>query len=260
MATSPAVSLDAVLALKFGIGAVVMRGAGCTINDMWDRDIDREVTRTRGRPLASGEVSMGQAATFLGAQLSVGLAILSTFDTYTVLLASSSLVLVATYPLAKRLVGYPQAVLGLTFNWGALVGWAAVQGDISLSAVPTVGSLYAGCFFWTMLYDTIYAHQDKQDDILVGVKSSALSIGEKDAKKWLGVFGALCTLCFGATGYAMDAHWPYYCGVAMSGTHMAWQIATVRLDDRGDLSRKFKSNTWIGALMLSGILASRVIG
>ena len=156
---------DASLCALFGLGAFAMRGAGCTVNDLWDRDIDRQVERTRLRPLASGAIGVPQALGFLGAQCTVGLGVLLALPPYAVGLSFVSVPLVGLYPLAKRVTNWPQAVLGLTFNWGALVGWAAVHGACDWSVVLP---LYAGGFWWTLLYDTIYAHQDKRDDAKVG--------------------------------------------------------------------------------------------
>ena len=259
MASTPSHPADPWLCAKFAMGAYVMRGAGCVVNDMLDRDIDKKVARTRRRPLAAGTISMTQATLFLGSQLGIGLAVLTSMNDYTIALASSSLVLVGTYPLAKRFVNCPQAVLGLTFNWGALVGWAAVRGEIAISDVPTVSLLYGGCFFWTMMYDTLYAHQDKNDDIKVGVKSSALWFGDENAKAWLGAFAALSASCWSLSGYTLDASWPYYAGVLGSTCHMAWQIHTADLNNAENLGARFKSNTIVGAIMFSGICANNYL-
>ncbi|MCU1386612.1 MAG: 4-hydroxybenzoate octaprenyltransferase, partial [Acidobacteria bacterium] len=169
--------------ILFGIGAVVMRGAGCTFNDIIDRDIDAQVARTRGRPIPSGAVTTRQAAALLVALCLVGLAILLQLNWFAVGLGAASLLLVAGYPFMKRITWWPQAWLGITFNWGVPFGFAAETGGLTLAAYL----FYAGCFFWTLGYDTIYAHQDKEDDILIGVKSSALFLGHK-SKPWLYVF------------------------------------------------------------------------
>lgn len=166
---------DVALCALFGVGAFAMRGAGCTINDLWDRDIDRQVERTASRPLASGALSVAQAIGFLGVQCTAGLGVLLALPPYAVGLSFASVPLVAAYPLAKRITDWPQAILGLTFNWGALVGWAAVHGECHWVAVLP---LYASGIGWTLLYDTIYAHQDKADDARVGVRSTALRLGD----------------------------------------------------------------------------------
>src|SRR5882757_7029596 len=168
-----------------GIGAVVMRGAGCTYNDIVDREYDARVTRTRGRPIPSGAVSVKQAWAFAIGQGLIGFLILIMFNRFAILLGASSLVLVVCYPFMKRITWWPQAWLGLTFNWGVLFGYAAATGALA----PSAGLFYAGCFCWTLGYDTIYAHQDKEDDILIGVKSSAIRLGAA-SKPWLYAFYA----------------------------------------------------------------------
>ena len=161
-------------ALLFLVGAIVMRGAGCTLNDIVDRNYDGRVARTKGRPIPSGRVSVKQALIFLAAQALLGLAILLQFNSHTVVLAMTSLLIVAIYPFMKRITNWPQLVLGLAFNWGVLVGWSAVHG--SLSWPPVL--VYLGGIFWTLAYDTIYAHQDREDDVLIGVKSTAVHFGD----------------------------------------------------------------------------------
>ncbi|CAD6579696.1 MAG: Para-hydroxybenzoate--polyprenyltransferase, mitochondrial precursor (PHB:polyprenyltransferase), partial [Tremellales sp. Tagirdzhanova-0007] len=155
----------------FALGAVIMRGAGCTINDMWDRRLDSAVERTKTRPLARGDVSQLGALTLVGAQLAMGLGVLTQLNWYSIVLGASSLSIVVIYPLMKRITYYPQIVLGLAFNWGSLLGWSAVAGSVDW---PIVAPMYFGGVAWCIMYDTIYAHQDKKDDILVGVKSTAL--------------------------------------------------------------------------------------
>ena len=171
------------LMAAFLIGAVVMRGAGCVVNDIWDRDLDKMVERTRERPLASGAVSVKQAAAFLSLLLMIGAAILLSMNMLTIMLGLLSLPLIALYPAMKRITYWPQLFLGLTFNFGALMGWAAVTGE--LSAAPLF--LYLGGIFWTIGYDTIYAHQDKEDDALAGIKSTALKFGNR-SKLWVSGF------------------------------------------------------------------------
>eukprot|EP00124_Ichthyophonus_hoferi_P004619 Ihof_evm2s531 gene=Ihof_evmTU2s531 len=185
MAAAPGTLPNMGILAIFGVGALVMRGAGCTINDMWDRKIDQQVDRTRTRPLAANQISMKAAWAFLASQLTVGLGILCTLNPYSIALGASSMGLVVTYPLAKRFTWWPQMVLGLTFNWGALLGWAAVQGSCDWSVVLP---LYLAGVNWTLVYDTIYAHQDKKDDVMVGVKSTALRFGD-NSKIWLTGFG-----------------------------------------------------------------------
>lgn len=227
-----------------------MRGAGCTINDMWDRDIDRKVARTRNRPLTSGELTMLDATVFLGGQLGLGLMVLLQLNWYSVLLGASSMGLVVSYPLMKRFTHWPQLVLGLTFNWGALLGWSAVHGTCNWSAcVP----LYVAGISWTIIYDTIYAHQDKYDDILVGIKSTALMFGD-NTKIWLTGFGTTMISSLALTGVLCDQSWPYYVGVAFIGSHLARQIMTLDINDPKDCANKFLSNRRVGMVLFMGIV------
>ncbi|GHJ84338.1 hypothetical protein NliqN6_0740 [Naganishia liquefaciens] len=239
----------------FGTGAIIMRGAGCTINDMWDSKIDKAVDRTRNRPIARGDVSQFQALTFLGVQLSAGLAILTQLNWYSILLGASSLSLVVVYPLMKRITYYPQFVLGLAFNWGALLGWSAVAGSVDWSVA---GPLYAGGIAWCVLYDTIYAHQDKKDDILVNVKSTALRFGDHSRTVLSGLGTAFVSLLTYA-GYASGAGPLYYLISCMgAASHLTWQLRTVNFDDRKDCWDKFVSNGRLGGLVWVGMFADYV--
>jgi len=246
---------DFTLLATFGVGSLLLRGAGCTVNDLWDRDIDSKVARTRNRPIASGAISVPAAVLFLGAQLGLGLVVLLQLNDYSKILGASSLVLVGTYPAMKRISNWPQAFLGLTFNWGALLGWAAVHGSCDWGAVLP---LYASGVAWTLIYDTIYAHQDKSDDIKVGVKSTALHFGD-DTKKYLGAFAIAGTSALCASGLYNGLDWPFYLGVAIAASHLVWQISTVNLNDRIDCSAKFKSNSTYGALVFASIVAGKGI-
>ncbi len=236
--------------LLFAIGAVVMRGAGCTYNDIVDRDFDAKVARTALRPIPSGQVSVGQAIIFLVAQLAVGLLVLILLAMgrrFAILLGALSLVLVFTYPLMKRITYWPQAFLGLTFNWGALMGWAVVTGGLG----PLALLLYAGGVAWTLHYDTIYAHQDKEDDALVGVKSTAVMLGA-GTKRWLVGFSTATVLLFAlAIAYL---GWAAWIAVALVACHLAWQIIAVDLDDPADCLAKFRANRWIGWIVLAGVI------
>lgn len=238
----------------FAVGALVMRGAGCTINDIADRDIDKKVARTADRPITSGQVSVVQALAFLALQLGIGLAVLLQFNTYTVTLGAASLLLVALYPFAKRVTYWPQFVLGLTFNWGALVGWAAVTGGLEAPAVL----LYAAGLLWTMGYDTIYAHQDKEDDVLVGVKSTALKFGDA-TRPWLAAFyGGTITL-LAAAGVHAALHPVYFAGLAVAGLHLTWQVRSLDLDNAKVCLARFKSNRDFGLIVLAAIIAGRLL-
>jgi 4-hydroxybenzoate polyprenyltransferase len=241
------------LLILFGLGAVVMRGAGCTFNDIVDRNFDRQVARTAGRPIASGEVGVFAAIVFLGIQLLIGFFILLLLHPLAVGLGIGSLLLVATYPFMKRVTYWPQAFLGLTFNWGALMGYAAATGQISLAAV----TLYGAGIAWTMVYDTIYAHQDKEDDALIGVRSTALKFASR-TKWWLALFALVMlgflalTIFLGGLGRIA---WLAVAGVAI---HLFWQIAIVDIDNPADCLKKFRANRWLGWVVFAGILAGRI--
>ena len=238
----------------FAIGALVMRGAGCTVNDIADRDFDGKVARTAGRPIASGQVSVPQAFLFLALQLGIGLAVLLHFNPYTIALSAASLILVALYPFAKRVTYWPQFVLGLTFNWGALVGWTAVTGELALPAVV----LYAAGILWTLGYDTIYAHQDKEDDVLVGIKSTALKFGATTGR-WLTLFYGGTILLMAGSGYLAGLHWAFYAGLAAASLHLIWQVRTMDLDDAKNCLTRFKSNRDFGLIVLGAIVAGRIL-
>ncbi len=242
------------LAALFALGALVMRGAGCTYNDIVDRDFDARVARTATRPIPSGQVSLGQAIAFLAALLLAGLLVLLQFNAFAIGLGAASLALVFTYPFMKRVTYWPQAWLGLTFNWGALMGWAAVRGDLAWPPLL----LYAAGFFWTLGYDTIYAHQDKEDDALIGIKSTALKLGDR-TKPWLGFFWGAATLLLLAAGFSAGLAWPYYLGVAAVAAQLSWQGVQVDTEDPADCLAKFKSNRLVGWLLLAGILAAGAI-
>ena len=237
--------------LLFAVGALVMRGAGCTWNDITDREFDAKVARTATRPIPSGEVSVRGALIFLVAQMLLGLAVLVSFNSFAIAVGAASLLLIFPYPFMKRITWWPQAWLGLTFNWGALVGWAAVTG--SLSAAPLL--MYAAGFFWTLGYDTIYAHQDTEDDALIGVKSTARRLGER-TRPFLFLFYAVTVLLLGASGWAAGMTWPVYFGLAVAALQLTWQAADVDTGSPRDCLAKFKSNKWFGLILLAGIVAS----
>jgi len=237
--------------LLFAVGAVVMRGAGCSWNDITDREIDAKVARTATRPIPSGQVSVQGALVFMALLMLTGLAVLLSFNAYAVAVGAASLLLVFPYPFMKRITWWPQAWLGLTFNWGALVGWAAVAGG--LAAAPLL--MYAAGFFWTLGYDTIYAHQDKEDDALIGVRSSARRLGAR-TRVFLWLFYGVTVLLLAASGLAAGLAWPFYAGLAAAAAQLAWQAATVDTDSPHDCLVKFKANKWFGLILLSGIVAS----
>jgi 4-hydroxybenzoate polyprenyltransferase len=237
----------------FALGAVVMRGAGCTYNDIVDREFDGRVARTADRPIPSGAVSVRQAIAFLLAQLLVGFAILITFNWATILLGVLSLALVFTYPLMKRVTWWPQFFLGLAFNWGALMGYCAVAGYVSPGALAT----YAAGIAWTLHYDTIYAHQDKEDDALIGVKSSALRLGER-TKPALMIFSALTVVLLAIAAWLDSLNAIFLAALAAAALHLTWQTCAVRLDDPQDCLAKFRSNRLVGWAILAGIIAARL--
>ncbi len=252
---TPAGTLPALwLVALFAIGALVMRGAGCVINDIADRDFDARVARTALRPIPSGEVSVPQALIFLGLLLAIGLAILLALTPTAIMLGVGSLALVVAYPFMKRVTYWPQAFLGLTFNWGALMGWAAVTDGLA----PAALALYAGGIAWTLHYDTIYAHQDKDDDALIGVKSTAIRLG-RATRPWLVAFAILAVIGFGAALWLGGAGWIGLAGLSAAALHLAWQTASVDIDSPADCLAKFRSNRWIGWLLLGAILAGKLI-
>lgn len=232
-----------------------MRGAGCTINDMWDRDIDSKVQRTKGRPLVSGELTPRDAFAFLGAQLGVGLLVLTQLNWYSIVLGASSLGIVIAYPLMKRITNWPQFVLGLAFNWGCLLGWSATQGTCDWSACLP---LYAAGISWTIIYDTIYAHQDKADDLMLGLKSTAIRFGE-DTKLWLTGFTGLMLSGLTVSGLMCDQTWPYYTSVGLVGAHIIHQVASLKTDNATDCAKKFISNHQVGLLLFIGIVLGTLL-
>jgi 4-hydroxybenzoate polyprenyltransferase len=242
---------DLYYVILFGIGTVVMRGAGCTFNDIVDRKIDAQVARTRGRPIPSGAVSVTAAAIFMVLLALLGLVILLQFNRFAVILGVASLLLVAAYPFMKRITWWPQAWLGLTFNWGALLGFAAQTGHVDLPDL----FLYAGLFFWTLGYDTIYAHQDKEDDALIGVKSTARLLSE-DSGKWILRFYAVCFTLVLAAGFAEHAGWPFAFMMAAAGVHMIWQVRKLKIDDAANCLMLFRANSVTGGLVALSFAAA----
>ena len=233
----------------FFVGAFMMRGAGCTWNDILDRDLDAKVARTRSRPIPSGQVSVKAAAAFLVAQALVGLVVLLQFNRFTILLGIASLAVVAVYPLMKRITWWPQIVLGLAFSWGALMGYAAVFGRLDAAALL----LYAGSIAWVIGYDTIYAHQDREDDALIGVKSTARLFGARTRPVLLG-FYALAVLLIGLAGAAVGAGLIFMLGCILFGAHLGWQIDRLDIDDPDLCLRLFKSNRDAGLILFAAMI------
>lgn len=235
--------------LLFAIGAVAMRGAGCTWNDLTDRHLDAMVERTRSRPIPSGQVTARQAFVFLLAQAVVGLAVLLQFNAYTIATGIVSLATVAIYPFLKRVTYWPQIGLGLAFSWGALMGWAAQFGSLDVPAL----ALYAGSIMWVIAYDTIYAHQDREDDALIGIKSTAILFGGK-TKQALTLFFGAAVLLIGFAGLGAGAGFYFMVGLAAFAAHLVWQVHRLDANDPALCLRLFKSNRDAGLILFAGML------
>jgi 4-hydroxybenzoate polyprenyltransferase len=238
----------------FYIGAFVMRGAGCTWNDITDRDLDGKVERTRSRPIPAGQVSVRQALAWLVLQALIGLGVLVQFNRFAIMTGVASLVIVAIYPFMKRITWWPQVVLGLAFSWGALMGFAVTLGRIDLTALV----LYAGSIAWVIGYDTIYAHQDAEDDALIGVKSTARLFGEATHRA-LAVFYSLAVVLVGMALALGGARWPAWLALVAFAVHLAWQIRRLDIRDGALCLRIFKSNRDAGLLLFAGLLADAVM-
>jgi 4-hydroxybenzoate polyprenyltransferase len=238
----------------FFIGAFVMRGAGCAYNDIIDRDLDAQVERTRSRPIPSGRVSVRNALIFAVFLSLIGLLVLIQFNRFTILLGIASLGLVALYPFAKRFTNWPQLVLGLTFKWGALVGWASIHNGIDPPAI----ALYAGCVLWTIGYDTIYAHQDSKDDGVAGIRSTARRFGA-GTHNWVGGLygGAVCL--WALAGWLATAHLMFFASLALVSLQLAWQVTTLDTKDPANCLRRFKSNRDVGFAIFLGLIADMAL-
>ena len=246
--------IDIRLITLFLIGAIAMRGAGCTFNDIVDREFDAKVERTRSRPIPSGQVSVLQAVLFLGGLCLIGLMVLLNLSWTAILLGVASLVLVVIYPFMKRFTYWPQVFLGLAFNWSALVGWAAVSDGLSASA----WLLWLGGIFWTLGYDTIYAHQDKEDDIRIGVKSTALALGDKTRPVLAGFFGGALVL-IDAAGVLAGAGVLFHLSIAIAAGHAYWQLSQLDINDPDNCLNLFRSNRNFGLIIFAGIVADNLL-
>ena len=231
----------------FLVGAFAMRGAGCTWNDIVDRDLDARVERTRSRPIPSGQVTVASAAVFLVLQALVGLVVLLQFNRFTVYVGLASLAVIVVYPFMKRVTYWPQIVLGLAFSWGALMGWPATFARLDLPAYL----LYAGAISWVIGYDTIYAHQDREDDALIGIKSTALLFGEH-TKPILAVFYALAVALIAWAGWSAGAGLLFALALLAFAAHLAWQIARLDIADPVRCLAVFKSNRDAGLILFAG--------
>ena len=245
---------DIRLLALFLAGAIVMRGAGCTFNDMVDHKFDAMVARTRSRPIPSRQVSMWQAGVWMVMLGLAGLLVLLQFNRFAIWLGLASLVSVVVYPFMKRFTYWPQVFLGVAFNWGALLGWAAVHG--TLSATPFV--LYAGGILWTLGYDTIYAHQDKEDDVLIGVKSTALKFGSATLK-WLAGFFAGALVLTDIAGWLAGAGVVFHTAVAAACLHAAWQLVRLDIDDADNCLMLFRANRNFGLIIFAGAVLDSLV-
>lgn len=247
----------------FGIGGIAMRTAGCIVNDIWDKNYDNKVERTKDRPLASGQITVPAALALLGMNLSVALSTLLQLNLTTQVLGACCLFPVAIYPAAKRFTNWPQAVLGATFSWGALMGWSAIvcsnlPQDANILSFLPAAFLYFGCINWTLFYDTIYAFQDIKFDKKLGLKSSAMAI-EKRPLTWLLGFSSLCVSNLALFGYMTSQEPIFYMTLGLAAAHFVKQMAFVNLKSPESCARQFRSNNTIGAIVTFGLLASLLI-
>ena len=233
----------------FFIGAFAMRGAGCTWNDLVDRDLDTKVERTRSRPIPSKQVTVAQATLFMLAQALIGLLVLIQFNRFTILTGLASLLVVVIYPFMKRITYWPQIVLGLAFSWGALMGWPAAFGTLGWPAFV----LYAGSISWVIGYDTIYAHQDREDDALIGIKSTALLFGDRTAPM-LASFYAGAVVLIGIAGLMAGGGFIFVLGLIAFGAHLGWQVMRLDINDPVHCLKQFKSNRDAGLILFGAML------
>ncbi|GIQ72470.1 4-hydroxybenzoate octaprenyltransferase [Bradyrhizobium sp. RD5-C2] len=240
--------------LLFFIGAFVMRGGGCTWNDITDRDLDAKVERTRSRPIPAGQVTVTQAVVFMVLQALIGLAVLLQFNRFAIMTGIASLVIVAIYPFMKRITWWPQVVLGLAFSYGALMGFAVTLERIDAAAI----ALYAGSIAWVIAYDTIYAHQDAEDDALIGVKSTARLFGARTHRA-LVIFYGLAVLLIGVAFALAGARWPAWIGLATFALHLAWQVRRLDTSDPALCLRIFKSNRDAGFILFASLVVDAVL-
>ena len=237
----------------FFIGAFAMRGAGCTWNDLVDRNLDRLVERTRSRPIPSGQVTVAEATAFMVAQALIGFLVLIQFNRFTVFTGLASLLVVAIYPFMKRITYWPQIVLGLAFSYGALMGWPAAFGQLDWPAIV----LYAGSISWVIGYDTIYAHQDREDDLLIGIKSTALLFGENTRPMPAGFYCGAVVL-IGIAGLTAGGRLIFVLGLIAFAAHLAWQVVRLDINDSAHCLKLFKSNRDAGLILFGAMLLEAV--
>lgn len=239
----------------FTAGAIAARGIGCTLNDILDRKYDKQVERTKLRPIACGDISVNEALVYLGIQSVAGLYILCLNNIAVIKLGLFSGIMIATYPLFKRFTYWPQAMLGLTINWGVIMGHAAIKGGIFYQDICAIIPLYIGANLWTLYYDTIYAHQDKADDLFIGVKSSALKLGQA-TKNFLGYMSGAMFLNLAIAGYMTNQMWPYFLSLSLSGLFHAGQVRNLDLDNVNECWQAFDKQKYVGLIILGGVLSS----
>jgi len=238
----------------FFVGAFAMRGAGCTWNDLVDRNLDGLVERTRSRPIPSGQVTIARATAFMLGQALVGLLVLIQFNRFTVLTGIASLLVVVIYPFMKRITYWPQIFLGLAFSWGALMGWPAAFGRLDWPALV----LYAGSICWVIGYDTIYAHQDREDDLLIGIKSTALLFGENTSSMLAGFYAAAVAL-IAAAGFMAGGRMIFAIGLIAFAAHLAWQVTRLNIHDPAHCLMLFKSNRDAGLILFAAMLIDATV-
>jgi len=240
--------------LIFSLGALLMRGIGCTVNDMCDRNFDKHVERTRFRPLTTGQLSLRQAIWFLLGQLAVCALLLFFINEISRWLALAMLPFVFVYPLCKRVTYWPQAVLGICFNWGMLMAWSDTRGAVPLAAV----AMWAGAVCWQIGYDSIYAYVDMRDDRRLGLRSTAMRFAQA-GKRWIGSFYAAAITVWAWGGYAIGMRWPYYLGMAVLALQLAWQLKRFDPQHPERNFGLFRANLWTGALLVAAALAGTLI-
>ena len=248
------VEIPLLLMLKFLIGTLIMRSAGCIANDIVDRKIDANVERTKNRPLANGDMKLYEAILLLILLLCIGALILFTLPSTVVLLGVIIVIPIFIYPFMKRITYWPQIFLAMTFNWGALMGWAAVNDSVNLTAVL----IYLACVFWTIGYDTIYAHQDKKDDETIGVKSTALKLGVH-TRRYLYLFYMLTTVLFWTVGILVGSGILFHLFLIIGFVHLYWQANTVDFNLRSDCMAKFSSNKYYGLIIFIGVMLGKIV-
>lgn len=239
----------------FTAGAIAARGMGCTINDMLDHKYDRLVERTRSRPIACGDISVKGALLYLALQSSAGLTILCLNNIEVIKLGFVCSLMISTYPLFKRITYWPQLMLALTINWGVIMGFAAVREADWISSLHCIAPLYLGSICWTLYYDTIYAHQDKTDDMFIGVKSSALKLGV-NTKRFLAQMTGLMYTSLTVAGLLTSQLWPYYLSIASAGAYQSFQLKNLDLENKEDCWTAFDKQKYIGYTILGGVMAS----